>query len=153
MLQLGDTDAVEDRWSKEKAWTLGGDLPEEGARHIAREAWDKHSEEEVAVRPDWANSTAMIHRHETLTMQFATPLLLPGFDDVEAKRRCSWPISACEAHRPHNGSTLNIYSGNLPPSLTSGKTIAWRKCWSGRALARFDLRYQSQNGEYRRLLT
>lgn len=86
MLQLGDTDAVKDWWSTEKAWTLGGDLPEEGARHVAREAWDKRPEEEVAAGPDVANLTAMIPGHgfkEMSTMQFGAPLLPPGFDDLE----------------------------------------------------------------------
>ena len=86
MLGLGETDAVKDWWSMEKAWTLGGDLPGEGARHVAREAWDKRPEEEAAAWPDEADLNAMIPGHgfeEMSTMQPAGPLLPPDFKDLE----------------------------------------------------------------------
>lgn len=86
MLQLSDTDPVKDWWSMDKAWTLGGDLPEEGARHVAREAWDKQPEEEAAAGLDELNLNAMIPCHgfeEMSNMQLAGPLLPPDFKDLE----------------------------------------------------------------------
>ena len=99
-LQLRNTDVEKDWWSKEKAWTLGSDLPEQGARHIPWEAWNRYPKEEVAVGPDWANSTATIHGHnveEVPTMQFGTPLLPPRFDDVEADRERTWQLHCAKS--------------------------------------------------------
>lgn len=83
-LRLRDTNVVQDWWSLEKPWILGGDLPEEGARDIAYAAYYQRPEENVAEGQTWANPTARIHGHDIApfpNVQFGSPLLSPGFDN------------------------------------------------------------------------
>ena len=85
-LQLRNTKVVKDWWSKEQAWTLGGDLPEQGARDVASGAWNSLPKEDVAVRSDWANSTATIHSQGVEgnpKTPFRAPLLPPDFEDLK----------------------------------------------------------------------
>lgn len=74
-LQLHDTTAVQDWWSKEKPRILGGDMPEEGARDIAYEAayeaYYKRPEEDTAHSKDDKDPFRRMSSQET-------PPLAPG---------------------------------------------------------------------------